>query len=81
MGKGFRNWGACSIKMKRLEFVKVAAIRKHMKERQMKSSKQFEDRLNFEVCNLLDKAIERAFSQQTGKLIKLKRRTVWAQDL
>lgn len=67
--------------MKRLEFTKCAAIRKYMKERQMKSSKQFEGRLDLEVRNLLDKAIERAFSQQTGKLIKTKRRTVWAQDL
>ncbi len=67
--------------MKRLEFVKVAAIRKHLKEKQMKSSKQFEDRLNFEVQNLINKAIERAFSQKTGYVIKNKRRTVWAQDL
>lgn len=67
--------------MKRLEFVKVAAIRKLMKEKQMRSSKQFEDRLNFEVRNLIDKAVERAFSQRTGKLVKAKRRTVWAQDL
>ncbi len=67
--------------MKKLEFAKVSAIRKFLKNRQMKSSKQFEDRLNYEVQQLLEKAIERAFSQKTGKLQKGKRRTCWAQDL
>jgi hypothetical protein len=67
--------------MKRLEFVKCAAIRKCLKEKQMKSSKQFEARLDYEVRQLLEKAIERAFSQSTGKMVKSRRRTVWAQDL
>ncbi len=67
--------------MKRLEFLKVAALRAHCKEKQMRSSKQFEARLDYEIRNLIEKAIDRAWSQQTGKLIKCKRRTLWAQDL
>lgn len=64
--------------MSKLKFVKVAAIRAYCKERQMKSSRQFEERLNYEVEQLFLGAIERAWSQKTGKL---KRRTLWAQDL
>ncbi len=62
----------------KLKFVKVAALRRYVKEKQMKSSKQFEDRLNYEVEQLIDKAIERAFSQKTRKM---RRFTLWAQDL
>lgn len=62
----------------KLEFIKVAAVRKKLKEREMKSSKQFEDRLNFEIKGIIDKAIDRAWSQRTGKK---RRRTLWAQDL
>jgi hypothetical protein len=63
------------------QFLKTAAVRKYVKEKMMKSSKQFEDRLNFEINNLIDRAIERAYSQRTGKMIKAKRKTLWAQDL
>lgn len=65
----------------KLQFVKVVGIRKFLKENQMKSSKQFEDRLNYEVTQIIEKAIERAYSQKTGERIKSKRRTLWAQDL
>ena len=65
----------------KLKFVKVAAIRAFCKERQMKSSKQFEERLNYEVEQLFLKAMDRAWSQRTGKRMVGKRRTLWAQDL
>ena len=62
----------------KLKFIKVAAIRAYCKEKQMHSSKQFEARLNYDVEQLFLKAIDRAWSQNTGKK---KRRTLWAQDL
>jgi len=64
--------------MTHLKFLKVAAIRAHCKEKQMKSSKQFEARLNYEIEQLFNKAMDRAWSQRTGKQ---RRRTLWAMDL